>query len=155
MDCSSVAAGGRNQNSTKLLFVNVTKIICQCRLGTNILEASEQKHFIVTSTKCFKGRFSFKFYEKTLERIQIAKKFNFLKIVPNWLPVILCLTKVCEISSPRFTTYLIRWNGWKSKKHFSLKRIVFKSLQLCIFHIQGDFCTGVPLQAGPLEVQKS
>ena len=102
-------------------------VICQCHVGTNILDGSQKKHFIIASTKYLKAHLPLKFYEKTWERIQIGGRFNFLKIAPNWLPVILCRPKVCEISTLRFATYLIRWNRWKSQKHFSIKRIVFTS----------------------------
>jgi len=60
MDYSSAAVEGRNQNSTKLLFVNVTWE--QIFSGKNI---SPQQNI---------SKATFKFF---------AEKFNFLKIVPN------------------------------------------------------------------------
>ena len=74
-------------------------VICQCHVGTNILEGWQKHSMVTTSTIYCKAHLPFNFYGKTRERIQIGGRFNFLKIAPNWLPVILCRPKVCEISS--------------------------------------------------------
>ena len=118
MDYCSAAVEGRNQNSTKLLFVNVTWK--QIFLGKNISASPLQN--------ISKGTCHSSFMKRPQREYKLVGNSISLKLFQ-----IDCLSYCVSQKSVKFPLpdsplYLIRW---KSQKHFSVKRTVFKSLQLC------------------------